>query len=83
MEYVHLSFSLKPCCSCRTECVDCSKMFARNSSSRAGLTGFTPDTVDTANQLIPTSAVRKYEPRSLLSLTNILLQCADLARQED
>jgi hypothetical protein len=48
-------------------------MFARNSSSRAGLTDFTPDTVDTANQSIPTSAVRKYvKPRSLLLLTNIL-----------
>lgn len=55
------SFAPRPHYSHRTECANCSKMFAFNPHSRAGLTGFSPDTVDTASPSIPTSAVRRSE----------------------
>ena len=59
MEYVCCPQSREtqylPC----TECTNCSKMFACDSRSWAGLTRSTPDTVDIASRLTPTNAVRQ------------------------
>jgi len=56
---VHLPNSHETRCSRRTECANCSKMFACNSYPWAGLTCAAADMVDTASRLNLTNAVSR------------------------